>query len=90
MKRLIIGIVAIASALAPFGLATAQPPLAIKPLAEKKVADLPAGALYWRVESTLGEARAAEGPWTLVAESGGKVWAFTLGPSGGPRRTRPR
>lgn len=31
--------------------AKAQQALVIKPLAEKKVSDLPAGALYWRIEN---------------------------------------
>ena len=55
--------------------------LVIKPLAEKKVAELPAGPLYWRVESfaTLAQAQAAAGPTGLVAESAGKAWLFTLG-----------
>ena len=59
--------------------------LVIKPLAEKKVAELPAGPLFWRVESfaTLAQAQAAAGPMGLVAESGGKVWLFTLGSAGG-------
>jgi hypothetical protein len=59
--------------------------LVIKPLAEKKVAELPAGPLFWRVESfvTPVEAQAAAGPMGLVAESDGKVWLFTLGPAGG-------
>ncbi len=59
--------------------------LVIKPLAEKKVADLPAGPLFWRVESfaTLAPAQAAAGPLGLVAESRGKAWLFTLGPAGG-------
>ena len=59
--------------------------LVIKPLAEKKVAELPAGPLFWRVESfaTLGQAQAAAGPMGLAAESGGKAWLFTLGPAGG-------
>src|SRR6185295_9735417 len=59
--------------------------LVIKPLAEKKVAELPAGPLVWRVESfaTLAQAQAAAGPMGLTAESGGKVWLFTLGPAGG-------
>jgi hypothetical protein len=64
---------------------TAQQPLVIKPLAEKKVADLPSGPLFWRIENftTLAQAQAAAGPWALVAESGGKIWLFTLGPAGG-------
>jgi hypothetical protein len=59
--------------------------LVIKPLAEKKVAQLPAGPLFWRVESfaTLAQAQAAAGPMGLVAQSSGKVWLFTLGPAGG-------
>ena len=63
----------------------AQQPLTIKPLAEKKVADLPPGQLFWRIENfpTAAEARTAAGPWALVAESAGKAWLFTLGPTGG-------
>lgn len=59
--------------------------LVIKPLAEKKVAELPAGPLFWRVESfaTLAQAQAASGPTGLVAQSGGKAWLLTLGPAGG-------
>jgi quercetin dioxygenase-like cupin family protein len=59
--------------------------LVIKPLAEKKIAALPAGPLYWRVESfpTLARAQAAAGPTGLAAESGGKAWLLTLGPAGG-------
>ena len=63
----------------------AQQHLIIKPLAEKKVAELPAGELFWRIENftTLAQAQAAAGPWGLVAESGGKDWLFTLGQAGG-------
>jgi hypothetical protein len=59
--------------------------LTIKPLAEKKVTELPAGPLFWRVESfaTLAQAQAAAGPMGLTAQSGGKSWLFTLGPAGG-------
>ena len=64
--------------------AVAQQPLAIKPLAERKVAELPSGELYWRIDNfdSLAEAKAAAGPWSLVAESAGKVWLFTLGARG--------
>src|SRR5688572_15279094 len=60
-------------------------PLKIKPLAEKKVTELPAGTLFWRVESVpnLDAGRAAAGQWGLVAESDGKAWLFTLGAQGG-------
>ena len=59
--------------------------LVIKPLAEKAVAALPPGPLFWRVESfaTLAQAQAAAGPTGLVGQSDGKVWLFTLGPAGG-------
>ena len=65
--------------------AMGQPPLVIKPLAEKKLPDLPAGPLFWRIENVdaLAQAQATAGPWSLVAESAGKVWLFTLGPAGG-------
>ena len=59
--------------------------LSIKPLAEKKVEQLPEVNLYWRIENvpTLAAAQAATGQWGLAAESGGKVWLFTLGAAGG-------
>jgi hypothetical protein len=65
--------------------ALAQPPLAIKPLAEKKVSELPQGVLYWRVETypTRAAAESAAGEWSLVAEADGRVWLFTLGARGG-------
>ena len=64
--------------------AIAQQPLIVKPLAEKKVVELPAGKLFWRIENfpAIEEARAAAGAWSLVAESAGKIWLFTLGPAG--------
>ena len=67
------------------GGALAEQKFVIKKLAEKKVAELPAGSLYWRIENfaTLAQAQAAAGPMGLAAESRGKVWLFTLGPSGG-------
>lgn len=72
--------------------AEAQSPLVIKPLAETKVSQLPAGPLYWRIENfpALTQAQAAAGPTALVAEAAGKVWLFTLGPTGGstPGATR--
>ena len=60
--------------------------LTIKPLAEARVAELPPGELFWRIENfeSVSKARAAAGPWSLVAEAAGKVWSFTLGPAGGP------
>jgi hypothetical protein len=69
-------------------LATAQQTLKIKPLAEKQVAELPAGPLFWQIENvdSLAAAKAEAGPWSLVAEAAGKVWLFTLGPPGGSSR----
>ncbi|MCR0985086.1 cupin domain-containing protein [Roseomonas populi] len=60
------------------------PALVIRPLAEKRLTELPSGPLFWRIETfpSLGEARAAEGPTALVVEAAGRVWLFTLGPAG--------
>jgi hypothetical protein len=65
--------------------AAAQQALSIKPVVEKKLAQLPSGPLYWRIENfpRLAEAQAAAGPTSLAAEVAGKVWLFTLGSSGG-------
>ena len=88
MKRIPISMIAVILAswlwLLP-STARADQPLVVKPLAEKKVSELPAGPLFWRIENftALAQAQAAAGPWGLVAESAGKVWLFTLGPAGG-------
>ena len=57
----------------------------IKPVAEKKVQQLPPGPLFWRIDNfpTLAQAQAAAGPTGLAAEVAGKVWLFTLGPKDG-------
>jgi hypothetical protein len=57
----------------------------VTPVAETKVSQLPPGPLFWRIDNfpTLAEAQAAAGPTALAAEVAGKVWLFTLGPSGG-------
>jgi quercetin dioxygenase-like cupin family protein len=99
-KRLLIATVTV---LVPW-LCAAQATLAadavyvVKPIAEKKVKQLPDGPLYWRIENfpTLAQAQAAVGPdrWnpntvsydaatSLAAEVAGKAWLFTLGPKGG-------
>jgi hypothetical protein len=66
--------------------AAAQQQYVVKPVAEKKLQQLPSGPLYWQVENfpTLAQAQAAEGPTSLAAEIAGKVWLFTLGAKGGP------
>jgi len=87
MERILIGIIVVLASLwsLPSTAIAQPPPLVVKPLAEKKVAELPAGPLSWRIENftALAQAQAAAGPWSLVAESAGKVWLFTLGPAGG-------
>jgi len=77
----VVGAVALVLAFAP----VAQQALVIRPLAERKVPDLPSGELFWRIEnySSKEAAQAAAGTWSLVAEASGKVWLFTLGSAGG-------
>ena len=66
--------------------------LLVRPLVERRVATLPDGPLFWRIENapSVQAAGSAAGPWSLVAESAGKVWLFTLGAPGGatPGTTR--
>jgi hypothetical protein len=87
MRRIHPGLIACALwvALAGGPSANAQQALVVKPLAEKRVAQLPAGPLVWRLENfpSLAQAQAAAGPTALAAESNGKAWLFTLGPAGG-------
>jgi len=67
MKGLLVStlaLVATALCFAPAAPAQDKPqPLAIKPLAQKKVAELPPGALYWRIENfpSAADAQAAAG-----------------------------
>src|SRR4029078_9731374 len=65
--------------------AAAQGKLAVDPVVEMKLSQLPSGPLYWRREHfpNLQAAKAAAGPTSLAAEISGKVWLFTLGPKGG-------
>ena len=86
MKRLVTRLVSAALLAASVwtSMAIAQQALVIRPLAERKVTDLPAGELFWRIETYPSpvDAQAAAGAWSLVAESAGKVWLFTLGAAG--------
>lgn len=68
--------------------AAVQEKLSIKPIADKKLKQLPAGPLYWQIETfpTLHEAQEAASDTSLVAEASGKIWLFTLGPQNGPAR----
>src|SRR3989442_15587506 len=86
MKRILIGVIASLTSTCLFpSTATAQQALVVKALAEKKVTELPAGPLFWRLENfpTLAQAQVAAGTTGLVAESAGKGWLFTLGGAGG-------
>ena len=72
MKRILISMVAVlASGLCSLpSSAIAQQALVVKAKAEKKVTELPAGPLFWRIENfpTLAQAQAATGPTGLAAE----------------------
>ena len=73
--------------------AEAQPPgLDIKVKADKKVAELPSGALFWRVETfpTAAEAQTASSSHSLMVETLGKVWLFTLGQQTSHHAAEPR
>jgi quercetin dioxygenase-like cupin family protein len=65
-------------------MAQTKPAFTVTSIAEKKIAHLPAGPLYWRIESfpTLAQAKAAEAPTSLAAEAAGTAWLFTLGNPG--------
>jgi hypothetical protein len=58
--------------------ASAQQGFFVKPLAEKKVTELPPGELFWHINTFDTKAQAAAGSLGLVAEYDGKVWLFTL------------
>ena len=69
------------AALCAFGLLTlpaipAEVKFFVEPVVEKKVTELPAGSMYWRLENfpTLAQAEGAAGPTSLAAEVAGKVW----------------
>ena len=86
MKKLwLSAATALGFALVSFLSSASAQQFSVKPLAEKKIKQLPAAPLYWRVETlaSMEQAKAAEGPTTLAAEVAGKVWLFTLGAPGG-------
>jgi hypothetical protein len=95
--RAIIPLLYVLGSLAPSMAATGVP-YVVKPVAEMKVKQLPAGPLYWRIENfpSLDQAKAAASAYvwnpdtvsyrglpSLVADIAGKAWLFTLGPQGG-------
>lgn len=81
-RGLCVAFVACAIGSLPTHRAIAQPEFVVKPIAEKKLKELPAGPLFWRVENfpTIEQARAAENPASLAVEVAGKAWLLTLGP----------
>jgi len=84
LRRCTIGLVATAAAFVPLQ-APAQTEVTVTPVVEKKIGELPAGPLYWRIENfpTLAAAQAAASPTSLATEASGKVWLFTLGAKDG-------
>ena len=70
--------------------AEAQQKFDIKPVAETKIKQLPAGPLYWRVENlpTLAEAKAAAGDTSLAAEIRARLGCSRL-PGKAARRPAP-
>jgi mannose-6-phosphate isomerase-like protein (cupin superfamily) len=80
MKRLIVVVLA-----ALVSLPALAQEFRIKPVAEKKLKELPSGLLFWRVENfpALAQAQAAAGPTSLAVDLQGRAWLFTLGPKGG-------
>ena len=64
--------------------ASAQQGFFVKPLAEKKVTELPPGELFWHINTfdTKEQAQAAASSLGLVAEYNGKVWLFALSHAG--------
>jgi hypothetical protein len=84
MKKILSGLLVVTALYFVPTPSHAQQALSIKPLAEKKLSQLPAGPLFWLVENfeTMGQAKSAEGPTGLSVESAGKVWLFTLGGKG--------
>jgi len=87
MRRFLLSVIAVLAVgvWVPPPSASAQQALVIKPLAERKLSELPAGTLFWRIENfpSLAKAQAAAGSFGLAAEAAGKAWLFTLGPAGG-------
>ena len=96
-RTIVLGVSVSALALLSPLPAAAQTPYVVKPVAQKKIKQLPPGPLFWRVEifPTLADAPAAVGPdgWnpasvryetttSLIAAVDGKVYVVTLGAKG--------
>ena len=94
----LLAVVALGAVLPAVPAAAQEKKFVVKPIAEKRLKQLPPGPWYWRIENfpSLADARAAigQGQWNpntvsydgapaLAAEVQGKAWLFTLGPKGG-------
>jgi quercetin dioxygenase-like cupin family protein len=84
-RAFLAGVAAISISMAFLVPSVAAQQFEVEPIAEKKVAQLPPGPLFWRVDTfpTLAKAQAAASPTALAAEVAGKAWLFTLGSPGG-------
>jgi quercetin dioxygenase-like cupin family protein len=74
-------VAAMTAAAATPGFAQSLGKFVVTKMAEMPVAELPAGELFWHVETfgSLDEAKAAGGAFSLAGEFDGKAWLFTLG-----------
>ena len=63
-------------------LAQGQGKFVVEKIAEKPIAALPDGEIFWTIETfdALDAAEAAVGATSIAAEIDGKAWLFTLGP----------
>src|SRR5262245_14685759 len=86
-----LAIFSIGGAAPPGITASAQEGFFVKAVAEKKIAKMPGGPLYWHVESfpTLAEAHAAVTPMSLAAGVEGKAWLLTLARKNGGHVSTP-
>ena len=73
-------VAAMTAAAATPGFAQSLGKFVVTKMAEMPVAELPAGELFWHVETfgSLDEAKAAGGAFSLAGEFDGKAWLFTL------------
>lgn len=64
------------------GAADSPAKFAVDMIAEKSIAALPEGELFWTAETfpTLAEAKAVAGETNIAVEVDGKAWLLTLGP----------
>jgi hypothetical protein len=64
--RTLLPLFYVLGAVAPAGAAATEAPYVVKPIAEMKVRQLPAGPLYWRIENFRSVAQAKAAASTYV------------------------